>query len=145
MQGDPLPIKAFNHLSCLARGVWRTAPGLFYHHKNTGTMIFRTNDISNNADEISFKLSFSYIDCKRWLAQYLSILIRCGITDYTDNESSIRHWLEQEPFKNYPVKYAERLSRWAVSTAIRKKFLSPSATNPTTLIFAESIIKKASE
>lgn len=116
-------------------------------------MIFRTNTkINDGAEEVSFRISYSHVDCKRWLVQYVSLLRHCGIIDgenifdfTSENESHLRHWLERELFKDFPQKYSEQLSRWAISTAIRKKYVSCSATSPTTLIFADSIIKKASD
>lgn len=107
-------------------------------------MIFRVNQrISNSADEVSFRLSYSSVDVKRWMLQYLTILIRCGVNDLTDSEQSLRTWLQNEPFRSHPSKYAEQLSRWAVATAIRKKILTPSEANPNALIFSDELVQKA--
>ena len=106
-------------------------------------MIFRDSQIRIDSDEIRFKISYSHIDCKRWLQQYLVILIKCDMDDFSESEASIRYWLEHDIFKAYPVKYSERLSQWVIATSLRKKFLSVSASNPTLLIFSETIIKKA--
>lgn len=109
-------------------------------------MIFRTNTrINVNADEISFKLSYSHIDVKRWLKAYALIMIKARFEEISDDEASLRYWLEHEFFKNFPSKYAEQMSRWAVTVAIRKKFLLPSAASPTKLIFSDAILKKLYE
>lgn len=115
-------------------------------------MIFRNSRINLDSDEVAFQVSYSHIDVKRWLIQYVAKLQNCGIIDNetimdctSEMEANLRHWLELGPLKGFSNKHAEKLSRWAINAAVRKKYLSPSATNPTTFIFAESIIKKASE
>ena len=108
-------------------------------------MIFRQSKINLSADEISFQLSYSVVDVKRWMVQYLCILNRCGIEDFAETEQNIRHWLEHEIFVNFPLKHSGQLSKWVVATGLRKKYLSESATTQGRLIFAESIVKKASE
>lgn len=105
-------------------------------------MIFRTNQKLNlAADEISFKLSYSHIDVKRWLKSYALILLKAGL-EAVETEANLRHWLENEPFKGFPQKYREVMSLWSVHAGLRKKYISVSAIDGTMLIFSESIVKK---
>ena len=107
------------------------------------TMIIRNTKINPNDDEIGFKVAFSHVDCKRWIAEYVSRLLAFGVADQSDSEASIRYYLEHAVFDHFPIKYASQLSRWVVATALRKKYLLVSATDPSMLIFADSIVRKA--
>ena len=111
-------------------------------------MIFRETKLNCEVDEVSFRISFSSPDVRKWLAKYVYMLKNCAfigdeiIMDYlSESETSLRYWIEREIFKDYPPKYAQKLSRWVVSTAIRKGFVRLSASEDGKLLFDESLLR----
>ena len=115
----------------------------FSPSKRKDMIIRKCNSVNDGSDEIGFHLSLTTADVRRWLEKYVATLANCGVTNFEDTESSLRAWLTNDPLSFLPAKHAERMSKWAISVAIRNRFLAQSATNEKVLLFSESISKRA--
>lgn len=106
-------------------------------------MIVRTRKIKPEANEIAFTLSLTVADVKGWISRYATMLDHYGM-ELTDTEYGLRWWLSHEPsiFGILGKKYADELSGWVVSAAIRNKFIEPSASDTTKFLISHELVKK---
>ena len=95
-------------------------------------MIQRKNNISLDADEISFMVSFSAVDVWSWLHHFCWLLHRDTpqLYDFALNtpksKEDIIHFITHSPDHGLgwmPEKRALPIAEWAFSTAIRKKYI----------------------
>ena len=99
-------------------------------------MILRNKRINIKSDSIELRVSFGVPDVKSWLRLYADMLTHgreenlAWAKNETHSEQDIRYFLEHHPniFASYPEKWRIQLSAWGWATAVREKFVEPSAT-----------------
>lgn len=98
-------------------------------------MIQRKNNISTDADEISFTVSFSSVDVWSWLHHFCFLLHRDDPHDYNfaldlpKSKMDFVHYLVHSTDHGVgwmPEKKATLIAEWAFELALRKKYIKPS-------------------
>lgn len=104
-------------------------------------MITRRNKLNLDAREVQLAISFSSVDVKHWLREYMS---RCNGGALTEDEAKtyfrvdylseqeVRYWSERDPivFGNFDQPWRSRLSGWLWSRILAEGYLVQSSTEP---------------
>ena len=92
-------------------------------------MITRKNNINPDASEVSFTVSYTCFDVWQWLHRMVTPINKEDSMDFVFNlplsESDIIYTLTHDPkcLGWMPQKHGEPIGRWAISIAIKQKYL----------------------
>lgn len=89
-------------------------------------MIIRKQQIKTNAEEVSLQVSYSLPDVKKAMQRFFSLLSHGNNVFAAStplSELDILHFLRQEVFAHFPLKYQEQLAAWMFAMAVKYKFI----------------------